>query len=119
MIRKYDDQIIKAVTEFRDLASIYRGAQRKNQVPKFLRELERFLNDHEMPISDINVPGASFEKEIKEVGRSYRRLTKQLRDVDLEALATDEMLIAGLRNLANLIDEKLEEAMLSEVKDRG
>lgn len=113
MIRKFDDDVIKAVTEFRDLASIYRGAQRMNRLRKFERELERFLANHQMRISDIKVPGASFEKEIKEIGRSYRRLLTQLRDVDLEALSVDQQLIDGLRTLASLIDEKLEEAMLT------
>lgn len=119
MIKKYNDGVIKAVTEFRDLASFYRGAQRANKVKRFDRELDRFLGNHEIRISDINVPGASFEKEIKEIGRSYRRLLTQLRDVDLEALAVDEQLIEGLRTVADLINEKLEQAMLAGARNGG
>ena len=117
MIKKYDDGIIKAVTEFRQLASIYRGAQRVERVDEFEEELDRFLSDHEMSISDIVVPGATFEREIKEIGRSCKRLVTQLRGVDLESLSTDRQLIRGLRQLAKVIDKKLEEAMLSEVRD--
>jgi hypothetical protein len=117
MIKKYDDGIIKAVTEFRQLASIYRGAQRVERVGEFEAELERFLSDHEMGISDIVVPGATFEREIKEIGRSCKRLATQLHDVDLESLCIDRKLIRSLRQLAKLIDEKLEEAMLSEVQE--
>jgi len=119
MIKKYDDGIIKAVTQFRDLASMYRGALRTNQRLKFEKELERFLNHHEVCISDISVPGASFEKEIKEIGRSYRRLRTQLAGVDLDALATDQKLIDGLRNLAKFINDKLEQAMLTETRNGG
>ncbi|MHC4402188.1 MAG: ParB/RepB/Spo0J family partition protein [Planctomycetota bacterium] len=119
MIRKYDDGVIRAVTEFRDLASLYRGAQHVNRVRRFIRELDRFLSNHEMRISDMNVPEASFEKEIKEIGRSCKRMVTQLRDVDLEVLATDQGLIESLRKLAKLIDSKLENAMLSEMRDRG
>jgi len=113
LIRKYDDEIIKAVTEFRDLAAIYRAAEKTDQRKKFERELERFLSHHEMRISDIIVPGASFQKEIKEIGRSCRRLRTQLADVDFEPLATDEGLISALRDLAQVINAKLENAMLS------
>ena len=119
MIRKYDDDVIKAVTEFRDLASVYRGAQRVRRVGRFIRELDRFLGDHEMRISDIHVPGAGFERDIREIGRSCQRLVTQLRDADLEALSTDRRLIENLRELAKLIDTKLEDAMLSETRDRG
>jgi len=117
MIRKYDDGVIKAVTEFRQLASVYRGAQRVGKVPTFEGELEKFLSDHEVRIMDLHVPGASFEKEIKEIGRSYRRLQTQLRDIDFEILSTDPRLIKGLRTLAKLINDKLENAMLPGGKD--
>ncbi len=117
MIKKYDDGVIRAVTEFRELASLYRGAQRTNQVELFERELDELLENPEARISDMNVPGASFEKEIKEVGRSYRRLQSQLRALDLEVLATDPSLIRGLKQLARLIEKKLEEAMLTGPRD--
>jgi len=119
MISKYDDGVIKAVTEFRGLASIYRGAQRIGKVSTFTEELDRFLSHHEIRISDLRVPGASFEREIKEVGRSYRRLHTQLRDIDFEILSTDPKLIKGLRALARLINERLEHAMLPGGRDVG
>ena len=71
----------------------------------------------EMRISDIEVPGASFEKDIKEISRSYRRLLTQLRAVDFETLAVDEQLIEGLRTVADLINEKLEQSMLAEARN--
>lgn len=112
MIKKYENGTIKAVTEFRNLASLYRGAIKRKKTNLFIQELNRFLSTPEMKISDMNVPGAGFEKEITAIGASTLRLYKQIEKTNVENIATDEKLIERLRNLANLINKKLEKALL-------
>ncbi len=114
MIRKYEAGVIQSVTEFRLLASLYRGAQRTNQVKRFCKELTGFFEDAMMKITDIVVPGASFEKDIMEIGRSARRLRAQIFELDLEAVSSDEGTIRLLRELSDLIHKKLEKALLND-----
>jgi ParB/RepB/Spo0J family partition protein len=117
MISKYDDEIIQAVTEFRQLAAIYRGAQRINKVDQFKKQLDHFFTDHNMRISDIDIPGATFEQEQKEIRRSVRRLNNQINGLDLENISSYTDLIEELRNLAQIINNKLEEAYLINPKN--
>jgi len=121
MIDKYQNDVIKAVTEFRLLASIYRSCEAQARLPEFMEELDRFLSSEEMGIADFDIPGASYMHDIVEIGRSTRRLLGQVQQVDLENLSSDEKLIDSLRELARLIDYKLQEALLNvpaELTDR-
>ena len=113
MIEKYDKKVIKAVTEFRDLAAMYRMAERSNKVARFMSEFDRFLSEPERRIDDIHVPGASFAREAREIGRSARRLLAQIEEIDLEDVGSDEELIIDLQRLAYLINSKLESALLN------
>ncbi|MFA5138310.1 MAG: ParB N-terminal domain-containing protein [Elusimicrobiota bacterium] len=112
MMEKFDANIIKSVTEFRALAALYRGAVRQKKVPLFLQELDRFFRHKNLRIDDLRVPGASYEREMKEIGRSARRLYTQIRDFDLENIASDRELIEMLRDLKTLIEKKLASALL-------
>ncbi len=117
MIAKYEDGVIKAVTEFRDLASIYRGSQRRGRVRQFEKALGAFFAKHQMRIEDIVVPGATFERELREVSRSCRRLHTQLDGIEPAALAADSALADVLRTLEGLIRAKLEAALVAEDGD--
>ena len=113
MIGKYEHEIIKAVTEFRLLASIYRACEEQNREPEFMEQLDKFLTVGDMGISDIEIPGASYRHDIVEIGRSTRRLLGQVKQVDLENLSSDEQLIESLRELVRMIDNKLQQALLN------
>jgi len=117
MIGKYNDEIIKAVTEFRNLVSIYRASERINKIDTFMHEFDSFLENHGMRIPDINIPGATFAREMEEIGRSTKRLYSQLENINLENLSANEELIKNLRDLSILIESKLEEALLNVPKD--
>ncbi len=117
LLAKYVDEKIKAVTEFRRLAEIYRGSIRKNKLQKFFRELGRLLTDPTMGISDFDVPGVTFEKEFREINRSARRLLNQLKALDAEALAADESVVRVLRRVMKTIESKLAEAMVMEPRN--
>lgn len=117
MIAKYSDDVIKAVTEFRQLVSIYRACERTNQINTFMGEFDSFLDNHGMKISDIDIPGATFAREMGEIGRSTKRLYSQLESIDLENLSANEELIKNLRDLSTLIESKLEQALLNVSKD--
>ena len=93
MIDKYQNEVIKAVTEFRLLATIYRSCESQNRQQEFMDELDRLLTDKNMGIADINISGVSYSHEITEIGRSTRRLLGQVQQVDLENLSSDEKLI--------------------------
>jgi len=111
LLKKYMNDVIPAVTDFRKLAEIYRGSANKNLIKKFYKELGRFLDTPDMTIDDINVPGATFEKEFKEIKRSARRLLNQLKTLDTEALAADEQALKALRRVMRTIESKLAQAL--------
>ncbi len=111
VLNKYLNHVIPAVTDFRKLAEIYRGSIKKNLIKTFYRELARFLDTPNLAIDDIHVPGASFEKEFKEITRSARRLLNQLKTLDTEALAADERVLKALRRVMRTIESKLAQAL--------
>lgn len=112
ILDKYLRKRIKAVTEFRKLAEVYRGSVRLNKMRKFHKTLDRFLADRNATIDSVVVPGASFEKVTKEANKSANRLETQLKDLNLEAIASNEELIKSLKRLMNLIQKKLDKALL-------
>jgi len=119
MRNKYESGVIKAVTEFRKLVSIYRAAASKGSRDEFIRQLDSFLDKEQMTIDEIDIPGATFAVEASELARSTRRLTTQLEDLDLENVSADEELIADLKRLYRLIGKKLEDALLLKPRERS
>lgn len=118
VLEKYENEVIPAVTDFRHLAEIYRAAttQKKKQ-RRLVSEFSKFLSRPEMPIDDINVPGATFAKEVKEIQRSARRLLSQLEPLDIGAIASDASLVRALKRLQKVLHEKLEAGLLLGVRD--
>jgi len=113
MLKKYlETHAIKAVTQFRKLAEIYRGSLRISQIKRFYSEMEKFLRDPQMEIEDITISGASFEKDYMEITRSAKRLHKQLTRLDTQAISGDQKMIRILESLSDLIRTKLEEALV-------
>jgi ParB/RepB/Spo0J family partition protein len=117
VLDKYSRGVIKAVTEFRRLAEVYRASVRVKRTKTFLRQLDRFLADPDRAIDDVVVPGATFAKEAKEIRRSARRLFMQLEAIELDAIASDEDTIDLLRRLAKILKAKLDEALLIGAQD--
>src|SRR5262249_48092170 len=107
----------KAVTDFRDLAEIYKAATLRRERKRLKAEFNKFLDRPSMTIGEISVPGASFAKEAKEVSRSARRLSAQLEALEVEAIASDSDLIRILKHLESVIHDKLEAGLLLGVKD--
>lgn len=112
ILDKYLNGVIVAVTEFRRLAEIYRGAIRLKKVKRFYKEFDAFLKNEKWGIDSINIPGANFERETKEVTRSAFRLESQISSLEDDALASNEELIEALKNLQELIKRKLNDAMV-------
>lgn len=119
VLDKYKRGTIKAVTEFRILAEIYRASLKQNKLRRFLKEFDRFLQKPERTIHDIEVPGATFAKEAKEIKRSSNRLLSQLNAVDLEMIASDLTTVRSLQKLAKVLQTKLEQALLVGVRDEA
>jgi len=113
-LQKYLKGVIAAVTESRKLAEIYRGSLKSDQIKKFYSEMERFLDNPEMEIQDIDVAGATFQKEYREIRRSARRLRTQLDRLDTEVISGDREMIGILESLLELIQSKLAEALVME-----
>lgn len=111
LLKKYLNGVIPAVTDFRKLAEIHRGSVKKNLMKTFYKELARFLDTPDVTIDDIDVPGATFEKEFKEINRSARRLLNQLESLDTEALAADARVLGVLRRVMRTIESKLADAL--------
>lgn len=118
MIEKYESGIIKAVTEFRKLVSMYRASEEKGLVSEFMKKLDEFLSTKKMSIDEIDIPGATFAVEAGEIGRSTRRLITQLESIDLENVSSDEDLVKDLKKLHRLLGKKLEDALLMKPRDR-
>ena len=114
LLAKYERRAITNVTEFRQLAEIYRGALRGRKLREFYAELDRFFEDPELGVSDIHVEGASFAREYREISRSANRLLTQLKDLDTQALSSSDEVVGLLRAVSNLIQSKLEDALLLE-----
>lgn len=112
ILNKYLNKKIKAVTEFRKLAEIYRGSVRLRKITQFYKALDKFLEDPNSGINSIVVRGASFEKETKEATKSANRLEVQLKSLNTEALASNSELISTLEHLVKLIQDKLDKAMV-------
>jgi ParB family transcriptional regulator, chromosome partitioning protein len=116
MLEKYMAHSIVAVTDFRKLAETYRASVRIHRRGQFMRRFDAFLEHPERGIDDVAVPGATFAREAKEIKRSVNRLLTQLGDLELDDISADVEVVALLRELRGLLDEKLEEALLLEVR---
>jgi ParB family chromosome partitioning protein len=117
ILEKYLKGTIRAVTEFRRLAEIYRASKQKSMMDKFNSELDRFLSIEDMKISDFRVEGATYAKETKEITRSAKRLLAQVKDIDFEAISSDEETVEILKSLVKIIEKKLEDALLIEARE--
>jgi ParB family chromosome partitioning protein len=117
ILDKYLNQTIKAVTEFRHLAEVYRASVRLRKRKRFFRELDRFLSDPKSHISDVVVPGATFAKEAKEIRRTASRLVNQLSALDFESISADETTISLLRRLLRILRTKMDAALLRGPRD--
>lgn len=117
MLDKYEDEVINAVTDFRQLAEIYRSATAQGKERRLVREFDHFLSRPSMTIDEIDVPGASFAKEAREIHRSARRLLAQIEPLQVEVIASDNSLVKTLSRLERVIHEKLEAGLLVGVRD--
>jgi hypothetical protein len=119
MIAKYNKGIIKAVTDFRKLVSIYRACVQQDKLEEFMRQFEQFLLKMNKKIDDFDIPGATFAGEAAELGKSTRRLITQIGSIELENVSSDEQLISDLKKLVRLITRKLEDALLIKPRDKN
>ena len=117
LLEKYESKVIVNVTDFRHLAEIYRAATKGGKKRRLISEFSNFLDKPEMTIDDINIPGASFAKEAKEIQRSARRLIAQLKAVEIEAVASDAELVSILNQLRHLLKDRFESGLLVGVHD--
>jgi ParB family transcriptional regulator, chromosome partitioning protein len=119
ILAKYLDGVIKAVTQFRRLTEVYRASAAQGKLGRFMHAFDEFLENRDRPIEAVNVPGASFAQEAKELRRSASRLLSQLDNVRLEDVSADEELVELLRRLSKVLHGKLDEALLSRVRDEA
>jgi ParB family transcriptional regulator, chromosome partitioning protein len=113
MLEKYEDGVIKAVTDFRRIAEIYRASVRLKKEKIFLKRFDGFLADGSAAIEEIAVPGATFAKEAKEIQRTAKRLLNQVDAIELEWIASDTATIKLLSRLVRSLQKKLDQALLT------
>jgi ParB family chromosome partitioning protein len=118
-LQKYQSKAIVAVTDFRQLAEIYRAANERGKQRRLASEFNKFLDRPEMTIEEIDIPGATFAKEAKEIHRSAKRLVAQLEATEIEVIASDAGLVRTLSRLRKLLHEKLEAGLLVGVRDEA
>jgi len=112
VLDKYLGGTIKAVTDFRFLAEIYRGSIRTKQLKRFYVEFDKFLSNKTARIEDIDVPGASYEADYKEVLRSAKRLLTQVRRLEPDVISANKSVVRTLKSLSKVIQDKLEKALV-------
>lgn len=117
ILDKYLRGVIKAVTDFRRLAEIYRACKKLHKTKTFMRELGSFLDKPDKTIDSIEIPGATFAKEAKEIRRTAKRLLTQLEATDLETISSDEYTIKLLRRIVKILKTKLDAALLMGPRD--
>ena len=113
ILKKYVNEKIKSVTEFRKAAEYLSAAERIDNADEFNLNLEKFLDNEELGIESLGLKGVDFAVEAKEINRSASRLLGQIEEVDFDNIAWDEKLISTLQLLANTINSKLNEALLT------
>ncbi len=113
MLDKYEKKVIKAVTEFRRLAEVYRASAKLGKTQMFIKKLDEFLEKPERKIADVQVPGATFAKEAKEIHRTAKRLLTQLEAIELESISSDEETIKLLHRVVKVLTAKLDQALLT------
>jgi len=118
-LQKYESKAIVAVTDFRQLAEIYRAANAHGKQRRLVSEFNKFLDRPEMAIEEIDIPGATFAKEAKEIHRSAKRLVAQLEAAEVEVIASDTGLVRTLNRLRKLLHEKLDAGLLVGVRDEA
>ncbi len=112
ILTKYLEGTIKAVTDFRILAEIYRGSERIGKLGLFYKEFDRFLTVKTCRIDDIDVEGASYEKEYKEVLRSAKRLLTQIEELPPDVISADKNVVQALTALSKIIQDKLQKGLV-------
>jgi len=113
LLEKYEGGVIKAVTDFRRIAEIYRASTKLRKEKLFLKRFDRFLDEEDATIDEIAVPGATFAKEAKEIQRTAKRLLNQVEAIELEWIASDSAAIKLLQRLVRSLQKKLEQALLT------
>ncbi len=111
-VDKYERGKIKAVTDFRKLAETYKASKERGKIKEFEVKFDGFLRNKDQSIDEVNVDGATFAKEAKEIRRSAFRLLSQVQAIDLSDISSDKETISLLLDLMNLIREKLDKALL-------
>jgi ParB family chromosome partitioning protein len=113
LLDKYEREVVKAVTDFRRIAEVYRASVRLGKKKLFVRRFDHFLAQADATIDEISVPGATFAKEAKEIQRTARRLLNQVEAIELEWIASDGATIKLLSRLVRTLQKKLDQALLT------
>jgi ParB family transcriptional regulator, chromosome partitioning protein len=112
ILNKFLNGVIKSVLDSRKIVEIYRGALSKNLLDKFYEQFKLFIEMPSMTIDEINVPGANFAKELRQIGITTKRLVNQLAPIDPDVISSDTKIVDELKELQRLIRNKLEKALL-------
>lgn len=117
VLDKYENKVIRAVTEFRHLAEVYRASERLGKKRLFFHQLDRFLNRPKLTVWDVSVPGASYAKEAREIRRTASRLLNQVDLIEFEDISSDRETVDVLKKLLRVLRKKLDDALLLSARD--
>jgi ParB family chromosome partitioning protein len=116
IIEKYDQEIIKSVTEFRFLATQYKFAKKNENLPEFEKKFKVFLEKDSVPVSDVSIDSAAIIKTAQTIFRLSSQLRERIEELNFEDIGSEEKTIRALQDLSELISKKLEDSLLRKLK---
>jgi len=118
-LKKYQNRLsgFKAITDFRKIKAYIAIARAANREEEILSLLERFINDDNMQISDLEIDTARIHKQASKLSRTIFNLEQELDGLDVEEFIGEEDLWKQLENLLQVLKSKLTQADRRQVNE--
>jgi ParB-like partition proteins len=112
MLDKYltEPKTIKAVTDFRLVKQHITNARRAHATREFSKRLRQFAENHDMPITHLEISEANIHADAKAVVDQVTRLKERISTMDVQKFYGEEDLWLALRQLLEAIKVKIAEA---------
>ena len=107
MLRKSEEEGIKAVTDFRIVKQYINNAVKAKKTAVISKRLQEFAAQPSLTSDHLNIESAKVAAEAKKVLKSVESLYAQINEIDVDEYYREEAMWSRLESLAQLIREKL------------
>ena len=101
-----EPRTIKAVTDFRLVKQHITNARRIKAVRKFSTRLRRFAEEHDVPVSHLEIQEASVHAEAKALTKKIAAVETLVRDFETEQFYGEEELWKAIVSLLETLEKK-------------